>query len=68
MWWINQIRDGHVVSAAPTEVATKDYNERHEGRDAANGVGDRLHELVSRQGRSAGTVPVARRPDCWHPD
>ena len=27
MWWINQIRDGSVVSAAPTEVATKDYNE-----------------------------------------
>ena len=28
MWWINQIRDGHVVAAAPTEAATKDYNER----------------------------------------
>jgi cation diffusion facilitator CzcD-associated flavoprotein CzcO len=28
MWWINQIRDGRVVSAAPTEVATKDYNEQ----------------------------------------
>ncbi len=28
MWWINQIRDGHIASAAPTEVATKDYNER----------------------------------------
>jgi cation diffusion facilitator CzcD-associated flavoprotein CzcO len=27
MWWINQIRDGHVVAAAPTEAATKDYNE-----------------------------------------
>ena len=27
MWWINQIRDGRVVAAAPTEAATKDYNE-----------------------------------------
>ena len=27
MWWINQIRDGRVAAAAPTEVATKDYNE-----------------------------------------
>ena len=27
MWWINQIREGRVVSAAPTEAATKDYNE-----------------------------------------
>src|SRR6476659_5791441 len=27
MWWINQIRDGSVVAAAPTEAATKDYNE-----------------------------------------
>ncbi len=27
MWWINQIRDGRIVSAAPTEAATKDYNE-----------------------------------------
>lgn len=26
MWWINQIRDGRVVSAAPTEAATKNYN------------------------------------------
>jgi cation diffusion facilitator CzcD-associated flavoprotein CzcO len=27
MWWIERIRDGRVVSAAPTEAATKDYNE-----------------------------------------
>ncbi|MGH3632554.1 flavin-containing monooxygenase [Mycobacterium sp.] len=27
IWWINQIRDGRVVAAAPTEVATKEYNE-----------------------------------------
>jgi len=27
MWWINQIRDGRVTAAAPTEVATKEYNE-----------------------------------------
>jgi cation diffusion facilitator CzcD-associated flavoprotein CzcO len=27
MWWINQIREGRVASAAPTEAATKDYNE-----------------------------------------
>ncbi len=27
IWWINQIRDGNVVAVAPTEVATKDYNE-----------------------------------------
>jgi cation diffusion facilitator CzcD-associated flavoprotein CzcO len=27
MWWINQIRDGRVVAAAPTEAATKNYNE-----------------------------------------
>ena len=27
MWWINQIREGRVTAAAPTEVATKDYNE-----------------------------------------
>ncbi len=25
---INQIRDGRVVSVAPTDVATKDYNEQ----------------------------------------
>ena len=28
MWWINEIRDGRIVSAAPTVAATKDYNER----------------------------------------
>ena len=28
MWWINQIRDGRIVSVAPTDVATKDYNEQ----------------------------------------
>ena len=28
LWWINQIRDGRVVTAAPTAAATKDYNER----------------------------------------
>ena len=27
MWWINQIRDGRIAAAAPTEAATKDYNE-----------------------------------------
>ncbi|HEU4361121.1 MAG TPA: NAD(P)/FAD-dependent oxidoreductase [Mycobacterium sp.] len=27
IWWIKQIRDGHVVAVAPTEVATKEYNE-----------------------------------------
>jgi cation diffusion facilitator CzcD-associated flavoprotein CzcO len=27
MWWINQLRDGVVRTAAPTEAATKDYNE-----------------------------------------
>ena len=58
MWWINQIRDGRVVAAAPTEAATKDYNEADESRYAANGLGDRLQELVPGQGRSAGAVPV----------
>ena len=28
MWWIDKIRRGHVVAAAPTETATKDYNEQ----------------------------------------
>lgn len=28
MWWIDQIREGRVISAAPTEAATKDYNEK----------------------------------------
>jgi cation diffusion facilitator CzcD-associated flavoprotein CzcO len=28
MWWIKQIQDGRVTAAAPTEAATKDYNER----------------------------------------
>lgn len=27
MWWINQLRGGRLVAAAPTEAATKDYNE-----------------------------------------
>ncbi|BBY42262.1 flavin-containing monooxygenase [Mycolicibacterium celeriflavum] len=27
MWWINQIHDGRVLTAAPTEAATKEYNE-----------------------------------------
>jgi len=27
MRWINRIRDGHILAAAPTEAATKDYNE-----------------------------------------
>ena len=26
MWWINQIRERRVTAAAPTEVATKEYN------------------------------------------
>ena len=28
MWWINEIREGRVVAAAPKDVATKDYNEQ----------------------------------------
>ena len=28
MWWINQIRQGRVIAVAPTETATKDYNEQ----------------------------------------
>jgi cation diffusion facilitator CzcD-associated flavoprotein CzcO len=28
MWWIKRLRDGVVRAAAPTEVATKQYNER----------------------------------------
>jgi cation diffusion facilitator CzcD-associated flavoprotein CzcO len=28
MWWINQIREGRLASAAPKEAATKEYNER----------------------------------------
>jgi len=28
MWWIDEIRAGRIASAAPTEVATKDYNEQ----------------------------------------
>lgn len=28
LWWINQIRDGQLTSAAPTEAATKEYNEQ----------------------------------------
>lgn len=28
MWWIKQLRDGTVRAVAPTEVATKEYNER----------------------------------------
>jgi cation diffusion facilitator CzcD-associated flavoprotein CzcO len=27
MWWIEQLRDGRVRAAAPTEAATKEYNE-----------------------------------------
>jgi cation diffusion facilitator CzcD-associated flavoprotein CzcO len=27
LWWINKIRDGLVAAAAPTDVATKEYNE-----------------------------------------
>lgn len=27
MWWINRIRAGSIVSAAPTELATKEYND-----------------------------------------
>ena len=27
MWWIKEIRDGRVVNAAPTEAATKEYND-----------------------------------------
>jgi hypothetical protein len=27
LWWIDQLRMGGVVSAAPAEVATKSYNE-----------------------------------------
>lgn len=28
VWWITEMREGRLVSAAPTEVATKDYNEQ----------------------------------------
>jgi hypothetical protein len=27
MWWINRLREGVVHAAAPTEAATKEYNE-----------------------------------------
>ncbi|WP_420109091.1 flavin-containing monooxygenase [Mycolicibacter arupensis] len=27
IWWIEQMRAGHVLSVAPTEVATKEYND-----------------------------------------
>jgi hypothetical protein len=32
MWWINQICEGRIASAAPTDVATKDYNEKMKPR------------------------------------
>ncbi|MGE2720729.1 flavin-containing monooxygenase [Mycolicibacterium celeriflavum] len=28
MWWIERIRDGEIEAAAPTDIATKDYNEQ----------------------------------------
>jgi cation diffusion facilitator CzcD-associated flavoprotein CzcO len=28
LWWINQVREGNVVAVAPSDTATKDYNER----------------------------------------
>jgi cation diffusion facilitator CzcD-associated flavoprotein CzcO len=28
MWWINELREGRIAAAMPTEAATKDYNER----------------------------------------
>jgi cation diffusion facilitator CzcD-associated flavoprotein CzcO len=28
MWWINELRDGHVRAVAPKEAATKEYNEQ----------------------------------------
>ena len=32
MWWINQICVGRIASAVPTDVATKDYNEKMKPR------------------------------------
>ena len=58
MWWINKIRDGRIVAAAPSEAATKDYNEQMKAATAANGLGVRMQELVPGQGRAAGAVPV----------
>jgi cation diffusion facilitator CzcD-associated flavoprotein CzcO len=28
LWWINRMRNGEILAAAPTEVATKEYNEQ----------------------------------------
>lgn len=27
LWWIDKIREGHLAAAAPTESATREYNE-----------------------------------------
>ena len=53
MWWINQIRDGRVATAAPDRGGHQGLQREHESRDAANGLGDWLQELVSGQRRSA---------------
>ena len=58
-WWINEIREGRVVAVAPSETATKDYNEQMKSAMPADCLGNRLQELVPGQGRSARAVPVA---------
>jgi hypothetical protein len=51
MWWINRIRDGEVIAAAPSATATTDYNEEMKS----------AMPQVSGQGWLARTVSVDAR-------
>ena len=72
MWWIKQIRDGSVVAAAPTEAATKEYNEEMKAAMPQTVWVTGCKSWYLGQGRPARTVPVDTRaapriaedPDC----
>ena len=72
LWWIKQIAEGSVISAAPTELCHQGLQRSDESGHAADHLGERLLELVPRQGRPPRTLPWTPRASlttcCEHPE
>ena len=59
MWWIDQIRDGRDHRGVAHRSGDQGLQRADESRPAADDLGDRMQELVHRQGRAPGALPVA---------
>ena len=60
-------RSGEVDAMAPTREATDRFNAEHPRQPGADGVGDRLRQLVHRQGRHSERLAVPGQASPRHP-